>query len=291
MNVISTKATICIGVVFLLCSSLFTLTFAQSNGSSYSGIVFIKSDGSIEPSTAPITRNDNVYTLTNSIVGNITIQIDDIVLDGAGYTVQGIEILDKVTIGVDLSFRNNVSITDLVVTNFVNGIRLLNSSNCNLFGNIIIDNIDGLRLDNSTSNIAWGNNITNNHHGIHPFSGNKFYLNNFMGNNEHVRFESTIFPNTWDDDYPTGGNYWGNYTGIDQKQGVNQNEEGSDKIGDSPHIITSMNSDRYPQMVPYIYQSPEEPVPDFYLVYIIILGVVIIGVIAGLLFFRKKSAT
>lgn len=290
MNVISPKSTICIGIVFLLCSSLLSLTFAQNNDSSYSGIVFIKSDGSIEPSTAPIKRNDNVYTLTNSIVGNITIQINDIVINGAGYTVQGIEILDKVTIGVDLSFRNNVSITNLVVTNLVNGIRLLNSTNCNLYGNVIIDNIDGLRLDNSTSNIVWGNNITRNHHGIHPFSSNKFYLNNFIENNEPVRFESTEFPNIWNNDYPTGGNYWGNYTGTDQKQGVNQDEDGADNIGDTPHVITPLNSDRYPQMVPYIYQSPEEPVDESYLIYAII-GVLIIGVIVGILFFRKKSAS
>lgn len=291
MNLISTKSTILVGIVFLLCISLVIHTFPQNNDSSYSGIVFIKSDRSIEPSTAPIERNNNVYTLSNSIVGNITIQVDDIVVNGAGYAVQGIEILDKVTIGVDLSFRNNVSITNLVVTNFVNGIRLLNSTNCNLYGNVIIDNIDGLRLDNSTSNIVWGNNVTRNHHGIHPFSGNNFYLNNFIGNNEHIRFESTEFPNMWDKDYPTGGNYWGNYTGNDQQQGVNQNEEGTDNIGDTPHTITSLNVDTYPQMAPYVYQSPEEPVVESYLIYAIILSVVIIGVIIGILFLRKKSAT
>ena len=290
MKMISKKSLTGIGIVLFLCSSMVILTFAQNNDSPYSGIVFIKSDGTIEPSTAPIERNDNVYTLTNSIIGNVTIQIDGIIFNGAGYTIQGIEILDKVTIGVDVSFKNNVSITNLVVTNLVNGIRLLNSTNCNLYGNVIIDNIDGLRLDNSTNNIVWGNNVTRNHHGIHPFSSNTFYLNNFIGNNEHVRFESTEFPNIWNSDYPTGGNYWGNYTGIDQKQGVNQNEEGADNIGDTPHTITSLNSDRYPQIAPYIYQTPEEPANNSYLIYAIV-GIIIIGVIAGLLLLRKKSAT
>jgi hypothetical protein len=289
MKIFSVKTTLGIGFLFLLFSS-FTLFASAQSDSSYSGIVIIKSDGSIEPSDAPIEKNDNVYSLTNSIVGNVTIQIDDITFDGAGYSIQGIEILDKVTIGVNVPFRNNVSITNLKVTNLVNGIRLLNSTSCKIFGNNVIDNIDGLRLDNSTNNIVWGNNITTNHHGIHPFSESTFYLNNFVGNNEHVRFATTEYPNVWDNGYPTGGNYWGNYTGVDQKQGENQDQDGSDGLGDTPHIIiTSLNSDRYPQMVPYGYQSPEEPMDEFPLIYVAVIGLVIIGVIAGLLFLRKRS--
>jgi len=289
MNVFSAKTASGIGLVFLLCVS-FTLFASAQTDSLYSGIVIIKNDGSIEPSDAPIEKNNKVYSLTNSIVGNVTIQIDDIIFDGAGYSIQGIEILDKVTIGVDVAFRNNVSITNLKVTNLVNGIRLLNSTNCNIYENNIINNIDGLRLDNATSNIVWGNNITTNHHGIHPFSGSRFYLNNFVGNNEHVRFATTGYPNVWDDGYPIGGNYWGNYTGVDQKQGENQNEDGSDGLGDTPHIIiTSLNSDRYPQMVPYVYQSPEEPMNEYPLIYVTVIGLAIIGVIAAILFLRKRS--
>ena len=289
MNIFSAKTALGIGLIFLLCAS-FTLFASAQNDSSYSGIVKIKGDGSIEPSDAPIEKDNNVYRLTNSIVGNVTIQIDDITFDGAGYRIEGIEILDKVTIGLDVPFRNNVSITNLKVTNLVNGIRLLNSTNCTIFGNSIIDNIDGLRLDNSTNNIVWGNNITANYHGVHPFSGSKFYLNNFIGNDEDVRFPITEYPNVWDDGYPVGGNYWGNYTGVDQKQGENQNEVGSDGLGDTPHIIvTSLNSDRYPQMVPYVYQSPEEPMDEFPLLYVAIIGLVMVGVIAGIIFLRKRS--
>jgi parallel beta-helix repeat protein len=289
MNIrVSQKLTLGAGIVLLLCTFLFHSVVAQPNGSSFSGIVFIKIDGSIDPSTAPIERNGEMYTLTNSIVGNITIQKDDIKLNGAGFSVQGLEISDKVTIGIDISFRNNVYITNLQVTNFVNGIRLLNSTNCNIFGNVIIDNVDGLRLDNSSNNNVWGNNVTGNHHGIHPFSDNKFYLNNFIENNEHVRFESTEFPNSWDNDYPVGGNYWGNYTGIDQKQGTNQIEDGADNIGDTPQVINSLNLDRYPQMVPYSYQNTEESIFDS-LTYILIIGIVVIGLIIGIIFFKKRT--
>jgi parallel beta-helix repeat protein len=289
MTIISGKSTSGILIVFLLCTFLYSVTLAQNNDP-YSGIVVIKSDGSIEPSNAPVEKNNNVYSLTNSIVGNVTIQIDDITFDGAGYSIEGIEILDEVTIGLDVPFRNNVSITNLKVTNLVNGIRLLNSTNCIIYGNNIIDNIDGLRLDNSTNNIVWGNNITTNYHGIHPFSGSTFYLNNFVGNDEHVRFPVAEYPNVWDDGYPVGGNYWGNYTGVDQKQGENQDIDGSDGLGDTPHVIvTSLNSDRYPQMVPYLYQSPEEPMDEFPLIYVVVIGLFIVGVFASIIFLRKRS--
>jgi len=52
--------------------------------------ILIKNDGSIEPTTAPIERTGNIYKLTDNIVlFSIEIQRDNIVLDGAGYMIQG----------------------------------------------------------------------------------------------------------------------------------------------------------------------------------------------------------
>jgi nitrous oxidase accessory protein NosD len=42
---------------------------------------------------------------------------------------------------------------------------------------------------------------------------------------------------TWDDGYPFGGNYWSNYTGIDEYSGPSQNETSSDGIGDTPYVV------------------------------------------------------
>lgn len=49
----------------------------------------------------------------------------------------------------------------------------------------------------------------------------------------------------------SGGNYWGNYTGIDLYRGSFQNETGSDGIGDTPYLIGPGNRDNYPLMDPY----------------------------------------
>jgi hypothetical protein len=57
--------------------------------------------------------------------------------------------------------------------------------------------------------------------------------------------------NIWDDGYPSGGNYWKDYTGVDLYNGPYQNETGSDGIGDTPYTIDANNTDRYPLMAPF----------------------------------------
>jgi hypothetical protein len=54
----------------------------------------------------------------------------------------------------------------------------------------------------------------------------------------------------WDDGYPSGGNYWSDYTGVDLYSGVNQDEPGSDRIGDTPYVF-DYHQDNYPLMEPW----------------------------------------
>jgi hypothetical protein len=78
---------------------------------------------------------------------------------------------------------------------------------------------------------------------------NSVYHNNFV-DNVYQGYDYRV--NQWDDGYPSGGNYWGDYTGIDEKSGPNQNQPGSDGIGDTPYIIPGgTNSDQYPLMSPW----------------------------------------
>jgi len=45
--------------------------------------------------------------------------------------------------------------------------------------------------------------------------------------------------NVWDDGYPSGGNFWSDYAGVDAD---------GDGIGDTPYLIDDNNRDRYPLM-------------------------------------------
>jgi len=83
---------------------------------------------------------------------------------------------------------------------------------------------------------------------------NKFCHNNFITNTEQVHLYHP-FKILWDDGYPSGGNYWSDYTGVDVKSGPNQEQPGSDGIGDTAYVIDADNRDNYPLVNPW---SPTE---------------------------------
>ncbi len=287
--------------------------------------IYIRADGSIDPPTAPIASPDLVtYTLTDNIASishGIVVERDNIVIDGAGYSLQGTE--DYSLIGINLTARTNVAVKNLEINMFGYGIRLSDSANDNnihqntitgsiviairlldsdrnnIFQNTISDNVwmgivlgssnhnniyendilynpggielsdsnennifgndirgaggHGIDIEFSSNNNIYGNNLTNHFAGVvmEGASDNTFYHNNFMNNWE---FNADIilsgYVNTWDDGYPSGGNYWGtvimtgeHYDGVDVKSGPDQSLPGSDGIGDTPYTVDSDDSD------------------------------------------------
>ena len=147
---------------------------AQSSNTFYIGpsnTIYIRPDGSIDPSTAPIKQEGNVYTLTDNIDNNngtaIEVQKDNIVIDGAGYTLQGpgtpLPLTDELTggIGIDISNGNNVTVENFLITNALVGIELENSTNSQLIQNNITTYSyeNGIDVFNSSNNIISNNNI------------------------------------------------------------------------------------------------------------------------------------
>jgi len=141
------------------------------------------------------------------------------------------------------------------------GIGLGDGSSYNAISrNNIANNLIGVGLrDNSNDNIIIGNNIeASNQYGIYLYdaSRNNFHYNNFS-NSWQVYDASYMLPgvtpstNIWDDGFPSGGNYWSDYVGVDVKSGPNQDLSGSDGIGDTPYVIDASNTDRYPLMNPH----------------------------------------
>jgi nitrous oxidase accessory protein NosD len=112
----------------------------------------------------------------------------------------------------------------------------------------------GIDLYNSYSNFLVRNTVFNFSTGIwlNPYPNvtiscnNSIYHNNFVDNLCQVNSSFRI--NVWDNGYPSGGNYWSDYGGVDLYKGPYQNVTGGDGIGDTPYAIDANNADRYPLM-------------------------------------------
>jgi len=150
-------------------------------------------------------------------------------------------------VGIQLAYTQNSSIANINLTNSVYGFDVFYSSNNVLSNNTVKNNRYGIALSNSSDNFLLGNNVTNNQYGIRLLysSNNTIYRNTFVNTNQSSVAASE---NIWDNGYPSGGNYWSDYTGVDLKNGPNQDQPGSDGIGDTPYIMDIDNIDRYPLM-------------------------------------------
>ncbi|MCZ2809116.1 MAG: hypothetical protein O2V44_07165, partial [Candidatus Bathyarchaeota archaeon] len=78
----------------------------------------ITEDGAVN-GTDQIQRSGNVYTFTGDIVGSIVVFRSGIVVDGAGYTLQG----NGARTGIWFQGENNVEIKNLHIRNFTHGIE------------------------------------------------------------------------------------------------------------------------------------------------------------------------
>ena len=127
-----------------------------------SGTIYIRADGSIDPSTAPIQRDGDIYTLTGNITSDtdgIVIERDNMTLDGKGYSIQGAKV--AYSIGIYLIERTNVTIRNTRIEKFDYGIELLRSSNNTISENNVTDNhTGGICFEESSDNSIAGNNVT-----------------------------------------------------------------------------------------------------------------------------------
>jgi len=175
-------------MLVLLTIGILSLAFnIQPAKSEWTGTVYIRADGSIDPPDAPITTLDNVtYTLTDNITSSedgIVVERDNIILDGAGCSIMGTS--EPLYKGIYLSNRVNVTIQNVNIRNFSLGIVLVYSSNNSIIGNNLTNNNDGIYLYYSSNNTVSGNNITeNNWYGIELFtsSNNSITENNLSAN-------------------------------------------------------------------------------------------------------------
>ncbi|UCF07315.1 MAG: right-handed parallel beta-helix repeat-containing protein [Thermoplasmata archaeon] len=158
--------------------------------------------------------------LNNTVINNL----------GKGISIDG---SDENTI------KNNIAINNSA------GIYLSSSSKNSIIGNIAIDNGCGIQLTEfSDKNRVEGNNLSSNHYGTYLklSCNNIIHHNNLINNTTQLYREDSY--NSWDDGEGEG-NYWSNYTGLDDGSG---GRTAGDGVGDTelPHE----DVDDYPLMEP-----------------------------------------
>ncbi len=289
-------------LMILLLASTANLTWAAE----VAPTIRINSDGSLEPADAPIQRNGDVYTFTDDVNASIVVDRDNVVIDGAGYTLQGTYNGTRTddwvvgegpnqetstvpwTIGVDVASRGryNLTVRNLNIKNFYIGMYIWSTNNT-ITGNSVTDNIVGILLSGDHNTIT-SNYIANNEEGIFfgvNTPGNEplnivLTRNSFVDNDVQFSgcFCETYNPeeavHNWDDG--SKGNYWSDYTGVDI------NEDG---IGDTPYIIDAQNQDRYP----LVLMEAKPPTPDTRTPMLIIAAVLTVIVIAIAVVVTYKS--
>ena len=178
---------------------------------------------------------------------------------------------------------HHANVTRFKIQNGTKGVYIFNNAySCIINDCNIINNRIGVFVQDSDSNLIKGNIIFNNSEiGTKIFStcdctpvwentvtdnelvGNSIGLlmvNSQLGMIYHNSFIDNVFqaygsgnttwdkPDKWDNGYPSGGNYWNDYTGVDLFSGPGQNLAGSDLIGDTQYVINKDNKDNYPLM-------------------------------------------
>lgn len=179
--------------------------------------------------------------------------------------------------GFYLEYATGNRIHNNIVANNQDGFHLYSSHNNTFHNNTALNNDIGFYLTRSDYNtIADSNASLSNAHGIGLYGNsnsntvvnNTFFSNVFYGIHSDFSNHSRIYhnrfienglqaldpldTNEWDNGYPSGGNYWSDYAGVDNCSGPNQDIcPDPDGIGDTPYVIDTDSQDRYPLMSLY----------------------------------------
>ena len=152
----------------------------------------------------------------------------------------------------------NISGNDISANNGY-GIWLQSSDFATISQNKLASNRCGVYLLYSGSNKIARNNIgLNTVSGLSIFKSSKnlIYSNNFARNIKQIDDQAGFgYVNLWDNGYPSGGNYWSDYTGQDTKRGPSQDQPGSDEIGDTAYNIIWPDRDCYPLMAQIAFST------------------------------------
>jgi parallel beta-helix repeat protein len=220
--------------------------------------LYSSSINSLVNNTASSNKDDAIRldsSNSNTLANNTASSNNDfgIVLSSSSSNTIGNNTASNNNFGIGLGSSNSNTLANNTVSSNSNDGIYISSSNNNIIANntVSLNSKNSISLASSNNNIVINNTASNNYRGIlvTSSSNNLIYHNNIISNTNQA-YDDSINGNQWDNDYPSGGNYWSNYGGVDNFKGPNQDQPGSDGIGDTPYIIDSDSRDNYPLMEP-----------------------------------------
>ena len=231
-------------------------------------------------------RGDNITILENEfrrVEGpidmshvNDSLMVGNVLVDSGGNAVIA-HTTNRATVVNNTLLRSRSSLFLCSITNStVKGNRVDSSAHTGLFlggsnnvisENYVINSLRGIEIRRCglpwtapENNIVTKNSVLNNTIGIdvRDSHDNRFFHNNII-NNTIQAFDRSASDNEWDDGYPSGGNFWSNYTGPDDFSGPDQDVPGPDGIRDLPFDFDPDTRDDYPLMSPVAVLPPDAP--------------------------------
>jgi parallel beta-helix repeat protein len=182
------------------------------------------------------------------------------IMHSTSITVAGSELGSDNDFGIYIGQSSDSVISGNYMTKNRYGVYIKDSTNISISANrVLMNEYEGIVISASDNEIV-GNYVSDNWGGIIviPSSGNRVYHNSVV-NNTIQAYDNSAEINHWDDGYPSGGNYWSDYVGVDDCRGPTQSDcTGGDGIGDQPYLFDEGKQDDYPLMYPKIFLPPSD---------------------------------
>jgi hypothetical protein len=166
--------------------------------------IYIRSDGRVDPSTAPIQNVGDTYKLTNNINSTIEVQRANVVIDGNGFTLtkpavdtEGLMTPVGWLPGIHVVGGSNITIEKIKFENCVTGVTVENSTDITISENKIAAAASGIVILSSLNINIIRNNINLSNQDF-ATGINLLPSNPEASNPHHIRIERNVIIGTGD---------------------------------------------------------------------------------------------